>query len=94
MEIKTILNMFKRTGNIPELKFAGPEQEELFTGKLMENGNFHTISEKKSYTPKLDLAIEYLKANPDTTLSNRKIAEELGISHPVVAQAKEILKNG
>lgn len=69
-------------------------------------GNYHSISpeepvsvevtydiaERQSASPMLDLALEWLKANPESKLSNRKIAELLGISHPWVGKAKKMMK--
>lgn len=53
----------------------------------------HEVAERKSLTPMLDLAMQYLTEHPEElALSNRKIAEKLGISHPIVGQAKKLLK--
>lgn len=93
--LRGLINLLGRR-NIPE---ENPVLEGLGHWKPLETSNqlpevkHIDIATRLFHTPKLNLAIEYLKAHPDTTLSNRKIAEELGISHPVVAQAKEILKH-
>lgn len=52
----------------------------------------HEVAERKSASPMLDLVVEWLKANPDSTLSNREIAKLLGISHPWVGKAKKLLR--
>lgn len=62
--------------------------------KTVETPVFHEIAEKKSYTPKLDLAVDYLRAHPEAMQeSNRKIAAILGLSHPWIGKAKEIITN-
>lgn len=51
------------------------------------------IPEKQSYTPKEDMVIDWLKAHPeDLQLSNRKLAEKIGTTHPTVSAAKRKLK--
>ncbi len=40
-------------------------------------------------SPKLDMVIDWLAANPDTKLSNREIARLLGVSHTIVNQGQK-----
>lgn len=53
----------------------------------------HEIAEKKSASPKFDLALEWLKKHPeDKNLSNRDLGRKLKISHAYIGQAKKVLK--
>lgn len=61
----------------------------------VESGNFHItheLAERQSNSPKLQLAMDWLKEHPqDMTTGNRKLAEQLGISHSWVGKAKRML---
>jgi hypothetical protein len=58
--------------------------------KVDKVDNIHSKAPKSS--PKLDLVIAHLKANPDdASLSNRKLADKLGVSQGYVGQAKRLL---
>lgn len=53
------------------------------------------VSDRKTFSPKLILAIEWLLANPDDMKeSTRKIGDKISISHTWAAQAKKLIESG
>src|SRR5690606_3519573 len=77
--------------NQPALMSRQPVESEV------ESGNFHfpppPVPPKATVSPKLQMAMDFLKANPDTKLSNRAIAEKLSISHTWVNKARQLLES-
>lgn len=67
----------------------------------VESGNYHElppvleVSERKANSPKLQLAIKWLLEHPsDSDVSDRKLAEKLGISHPWIGKARKLIEAG
>lgn len=65
------------------------------------SGNYHElppvleVSERKANSPKLQLAVKWLLEHPsDADLSDRKLAEKLGISHPWIGKARKLIETG
>ena len=67
----------------------------------VESGNYHElppvleVSERKAASPKLQLAVKWLLEHAeDNNLSDRKLAEKLGISHPWIGKARKLIDTG
>jgi hypothetical protein len=71
----------------PPLNLESPVKSD-FTATLQ-------VTDKKTPSPKLLLAIEWLLANPqDMKETTRKVGEKIQVSHTWVAQAKKLIESG
>lgn len=73
----------------------------ILPAEQVENGKFSIYHYDKSRegikkrSPKVEMVVDWLKVNPDKVgLSNREIARLLDVTHPTVAQAKQVLRGG
>lgn len=86
---------YKRIELAPAQPFELPNIFRRAAATFKRTPKKQEFSMRKSQSPKLILAIEWLLENPENMkLSSRKIATLLGISHPWVIEAKRLIDSG